>query len=148
MDQHMRCPICKLISVLQYIISYHEISMQVGVPVTKLGMEVHNKLLLVCGEEATLEVRAEIVGPPQPAALATAQQPCQLRHCSPAAAAMCQDETDELLVLLCRPWPPLHLLLVTARLPPHLLVTADLHQIDGILYKMNTYKFLVLAHVQ
>jgi hypothetical protein len=99
--------------------SYYIYTMQASIPIAELGMEINDELLLGSAEEATLEIRAEVVSPPQPAALAAAQQPCQFRHCSPAASAVCQDEADELLVLLCCPRPPLHPLLVTAWLPPH-----------------------------
>lgn len=71
-----------------------------AIPISKLGMEVNDELLLGTAEEATLEVRAEVISPPQTAALATAKQPCRFRHCPPAASAMCEDEADELLVLL------------------------------------------------
>lgn len=93
--------------------------MQVSIPISELGMEVNDKLLLGSAEEATLEVRAKIVSPPQTAALAATKQPCQFRHCPPAALAVCQDEANELLVLLRCPWPSLHPLLITARLSPH-----------------------------
>jgi len=99
--------------------SYYIYTMQASIPIAELGMEINDELLLGSAEEATLEIRAEVVSPPQPAALSAAQQPCQFRHCSPAASAVCQDETEELLVLLCCPRPPLHPLLVTAGLPPH-----------------------------
>ena len=88
-------------------------------PVAELGVEVDNDQLLGVGEEAALEVRAEVVGPAQAAALAAAQQAGQLRHRAPAAMAVAQDEADELPVLLRRPRPPLHPQLVAARLPPH-----------------------------
>jgi hypothetical protein len=49
----------------------YETPMQGSLPVAQLFMEVDDSLLFRCGEEATLKVRAEVVGPPQPAALAT-----------------------------------------------------------------------------
>jgi hypothetical protein len=52
---------------------YYETPMQESLPVAKLCMEVDVSLLFLCGEEATLEVRAEVVDPPQSAALATMQ---------------------------------------------------------------------------
>jgi len=48
--------------------------MYARVPVAELGVEVDDDLLLGVGEEAALEVRAEVVGPAQAAALAAAQQ--------------------------------------------------------------------------
>lgn len=97
----------------------HVYTIQVNIPVSELGMEVNDKLFLGSAEEATLEIRAEVVSPPQTAALATTKQPCQFRHRPPAASTMCQDEANELLVLLRCPWPSLHPLLVTARLSSH-----------------------------
>jgi hypothetical protein len=95
------------------------ICMEKGVPVAELGVEVDDELLLGVGEEAALEVGAEVVCPPEAAALAAAEQPGELRHGAPAAMAVGQDEAHQLLVLLRRPRPPLHPQLVAARLPPH-----------------------------
>ena len=89
------------------------------VPVAELGVEVDDDLLLGVREEPALEVRAEVVGPAQAAALAAAQQARELGHRAPAAMAVGQDEVDELAVLLRRPRPPLHPQLVAARLPTH-----------------------------
>jgi hypothetical protein len=89
------------------------------IPVAELAVEVDDDLLLGVREEAALEVRAEVVGPAQAAALAAAQQARELGHRAPAAMAVGQDEVDELAVLLRRPRPPLHPKLVAARLPPH-----------------------------
>jgi hypothetical protein len=46
--------------------------MQASIPISKLGMELNDELLLGSAEEAALEVRTEVVSPPQPAALAAA----------------------------------------------------------------------------
>jgi hypothetical protein len=89
------------------------------VPVAELGVEVDDDLLLGVREEPALEVRAEVVGPAQAAALAAAQQAGELGHRAPAAMAVGEDEVDELAVLLRRPRPPLHPQLVAARLPTH-----------------------------
>ena len=94
-------------------------TMQASIPISELGMEVNDELLLGSAEKATLEVRVEVVSPPQTATLAATKQPCQFRHCPPAASTMCQDEANELLVLLRCPRPSLHPLLVTAWLSPH-----------------------------
>jgi hypothetical protein len=88
-------------------------------PVAELGVEVDDDLLLGVREEAPLEVGAEVVCPAQAAALAAPRQPGQLGHGAPAAMAVCEDEVDELAVLLRRPRSPLHPELVAARLPPH-----------------------------
>ena len=47
-----------------------------SVPVAEEGLEVDDELLLLLGEVAALDARPEVVGPPQPAALAAPHQPC------------------------------------------------------------------------
>jgi len=42
-------------------------------------VQADDELVLVVGEVAALEVRAEVVHPPQPAALAAPPQPCTIR---------------------------------------------------------------------
>jgi hypothetical protein len=44
-------------------------------PVAEQGLEVDDELLLLVGEVTALDPWAEVVGPPQPAALAAAHQP-------------------------------------------------------------------------
>ena len=44
--------------------------------VAERGVEAHHRLLLLRRERAALEVRPEVVDPPQPAALAVPVQPC------------------------------------------------------------------------
>ncbi|KAL6007937.1 hypothetical protein ACLOJK_033442 [Asimina triloba] len=82
-------------------------------------MEVDNQLLLCISQEASFEIRPEVVGPPQPAALAAAKEAGELGNSSPAALAIGEDEVDELLVFLGGPWPLLHAQLVTAGLSAH-----------------------------
>jgi hypothetical protein len=43
-------------------------------------LEVDDELLLLVGEVAALDSRPEVVGPPQPAALAAPHQPCTHTH--------------------------------------------------------------------
>jgi len=45
-------------------------------PVAELGVQVDDELLLGVGEQAPLEVRPQVVRPPQPAALPAPEQPC------------------------------------------------------------------------
>jgi len=47
-----------------------------SVPVAEESLEVDDELLLLVGEVAALDARAEVVGPPEPAALAAPHQPC------------------------------------------------------------------------
>jgi hypothetical protein len=47
-----------------------------GPPVAELRVEVDDQRLFLLREEAALEVRPQVVGPPQPAALPAPQQPC------------------------------------------------------------------------
>ena len=103
-------------------------------------MEVDDEALLVVGEEAALEVGAEVVGPAEAAALAAAQQPRHLGHGAPAAApAVAEDEAHELLVLLRRPRAALHAQLVAARLPPHrsALPEPEPAEMDGATIRTN-----------
>jgi len=46
------------------------------VPVAELLVEADDGVLLLLAEVAALDVRAQVVDPPEPAALAAPQQPC------------------------------------------------------------------------
>jgi hypothetical protein len=143
------------------------------VPVAEDAVDVDDGALLVVGEGAALEVRPEVVDPPEAAALAAPLQPWSsvdsignktaridqddvnksnfffellgrtgwpehtgvLGDGAPAAVAVGGDVLDELLVLLRRPQPALHLLLAAAVVPhgcrpllpsPHLAVSSSL----------------------
>jgi hypothetical protein len=120
----------------------------VPVPVAEDAMGVDDGALLLLGEGAALEVRPEVVDPPEPAALAAPLQPWSTRQehdahqdsggheqiqflpwisktdrtgvlgdGAPAAVAVGGDVLDQLLVLLRRPQPALHLLLAAAVVP-------------------------------
>ena len=82
-------------------------------------MEINDQLFFRFCKEASLQVGTEIVGPTEPATLATAAKAGQLRDSSPATLAICEDEVDELLILLGCPWPFLNPKFVAARLPSH-----------------------------
>jgi hypothetical protein len=45
-------------------------------PVADDGVELEDRVVLLGGEVPALDVRAQVVGPPQPAALAAPVQPC------------------------------------------------------------------------
>lgn len=99
-------------------------------------MEINDQLFFRFSKEASLQVGAEIVGPTEPATLATAAKPSELRDSSPATLAIRENEVDELLILLGCPWPFLNAKFVTARLPSHsntsLLVQIKHHQINEL----------------
>jgi hypothetical protein len=116
-------------------------------------VELEDGAVLLGGEGSALDVRAQVVGPPQPAALAAPVQPCptkpltystrsderavgenmsrankltrELGEQAPVAGSVGLDEVDEQLVLLRRPRPLFHALSVAARRPPHLSFTSD-----------------------
>jgi hypothetical protein len=44
------------------------------------GVELENGIVLLGGERPALDVRAQVVGPPEPAALAAPVQPCMHAH--------------------------------------------------------------------
>jgi hypothetical protein len=118
------------------------------------AVELEDGVVLLGGEGPALDVRAQVVGPPQPAALATSVQSCpplvasvqtahstrramgeekltgELGEQAPVARPIGVDEVDEQLVLLRRPRPLLHALAVAARRPPHRRRCAELERID------------------
>jgi hypothetical protein len=49
-----------------------------GPPVAELLVQVDHRSLLLLRQQAALEVRPEVVGPPQPAALPAPQESCSL----------------------------------------------------------------------
>lgn len=77
--------------------------------VSEKGMEVDDEVVLILGEVASLDVGPQVVGPPQAAALAAAVEPRQFWQSSPASVPMPSDVLHQLLVLLRRPRPLLHL---------------------------------------
>lgn len=89
-------------------------------PIAQSSMEIDDEPLLRLTEQASLEVRPQVVRPPEPAALTAPEQPRELGDRAPAAMAIGEDEVDELLVLLPRPGPLLHSQLITAWTSPHL----------------------------
>uniref|UniRef100_A0A0A9F624 Uncharacterized protein n=1 Tax=Arundo donax TaxID=35708 RepID=A0A0A9F624_ARUDO len=91
-------------------------------------MQADDGVLLLLREAAPLQVGAQVVDPPQPAALAAPLEPCELGHGAPAPDSVTDDVIVELLVFLRRPKPLAELLLNSAaggggvpshsRLPP------------------------------
>jgi hypothetical protein len=80
-------------------------------------VEVDDELLLLVRELAALDVRAEVVGSPEAAALAAPVEPGEVGEAGPVAMAVLLDVVDEELVLLRIPRALLHagLLLAAAR---------------------------------
>jgi len=79
--------------------------MGVWVPVAEDGVEADDELLLLRREGAALEVRPEVVDPPEAAALAAALQAGVPGHVAPRAMPAPQHVRHQLLVLLRRPQP-------------------------------------------
>ena len=82
-------------------------------------MQADDELVLVVGEVAALEVRAEVVHPPQPAALAAARQARRLGQRAPAPFPVRPDVRHQPLVLLLGPRALVRVRLLAARRPPH-----------------------------
>ena len=82
-------------------------------------MEVDDEVVFLLREVAALEVGAQVVDPPQPAALPAALQPRRHGKRPPAALAVSPDVGDEPLVLLLGPCALVRVRLLAARRPPH-----------------------------
>jgi hypothetical protein len=89
------------------------------VPVAELLVQLDDGVLLLLGEVAALDVRAQVVDPPEAAALAAAQQARLLGEGAPVAVAEALDVGDEDPVLLGRPRALVQTHLLAARSPPH-----------------------------
>ena len=74
-------------------------------PVAEDGVEADDEFLLLRREGAALEVRPEVVDPPEAAALAAALQAGVPGHVAPRALPAPQHVRHQLLVLLRRPQP-------------------------------------------
>lgn len=88
--------------------------------VSKDLVEVDDDLLFLFGELPSLDIRPQIVRPPQPATLPAPVQPGELRKRSPAPMPVRVYVISELLVLFRSPRPLLQPGLVAARRSPHL----------------------------
>lgn len=87
--------------------------------VSEEAMELDDELILIAGELAALEVRPQVVYPPEPAALPAPQQSCCLRERPPRTLAVVADVCGEALILLLRPRPLVRVRLLAARRPAH-----------------------------
>lgn len=84
-------------------------------------MEADDELVFVFREVASLEIRAEIVDPAKPAALAAAEQSSSFRERPPATFTVELDVADEALVFLFGPCSFVCVLFLTTGRPPHLV---------------------------
>jgi hypothetical protein len=82
-------------------------------------VQLDDGVLLLLGEVAALDVRAQVVDPAEAAALAAAQQAGLLGEGAPVAVAEAQDVGDEDPVLLGGPRALVETHLLAARSPPH-----------------------------
>ena len=82
-------------------------------------MELDDELVLLFREVAALEVGAEVVDPPEAAALAAAQEAGGLGQRAPATLAVRLDVRHEAVVLLLGPRALVGVRLLAARRPPH-----------------------------
>jgi hypothetical protein len=85
-------------------------------------VQLDDEVVLVGGEVAALEVRAEVVDPAQAAALAAAQQARRPGQRAPAPFAVRADVGHQPLVLLLGPRAPVGVRLLAARRPPHRII--------------------------
>lgn len=83
--------------------------------VSKQAMELDDELIFFFCEISTLEVRAKVVYPSQPTALAAPKQPCGFGEGAPAAFAMDADVIDEALVFFFGPSAFVGVSFLTAR---------------------------------
>ena len=88
-------------------------------PVAELAVEADDEGLLVGGEVAALDVRAEVVDPAEAAALPAAEQARLPWQRAPVGVAVLLDVGHQALVLLGAPRAPPQALLLAARRPPH-----------------------------
>ncbi|WVZ12898.1 hypothetical protein V8G54_017428 [Vigna mungo] len=82
-------------------------------------MEINDKLFFCLCEEASLQVRPQIISPAKTTTLTTTAKTSKLGNSTPTALAIGENEVYELFVFLSSPWTFLHSKFVTARLPPH-----------------------------
>lgn len=82
-----------------------KLEMVINEPVAEDGMKVKNELLLLDGEGAALEIRAQVVDPPKSAALPASLQASIPRDVAPTPLPVPHHVVHQLLVLLRRPQP-------------------------------------------
>jgi hypothetical protein len=87
--------------------------------ISKQAVKFNNDLIFFFSEIASLEVRPQIVYPPQSATLATPKQTCSFGEGTPAALTMSTDVIDKALVFFLSPSAFVGVGFFTARRPPH-----------------------------
>jgi len=78
-------------------------------------MELDDELILFLGEVAALQVRPQVIDPPEAAALAATEEARRLRERPPAALAVGPDVRDEPLIFFFGPCTFVRVSLLTAR---------------------------------
>lgn len=89
------------------------------IPVSDDGVKLDNGLLFGLGEFTVLEIRAEVVGPAEPATLAAPLKAGVFGNESPITRAVLSYVGRELVVFFRSPLPSLHVVLLAAWNPPH-----------------------------
>lgn len=82
-------------------------------------MEADDEVVFLVGEVASLQIRAEVIDPTEPAALATSKQTGSFGERPPAAFAVGLDVADEAVVLLLGPSTFVGVLFLATRRPSH-----------------------------
>lgn len=90
--------------------------------VTEEAMEFDDKVVFVESEIASLEIRAEIVDPPETAAFAAPEKTGGSRKRTPTTFAVGFDVRDELIVFFLGPSAFVRVVFLAARRPTHLLL--------------------------
>lgn len=100
--------------------------------VTKKAVQFDDDLILFFGEVAPLEVRPQVIDPPEAAALATAEEARGLRERPPATLAVRSYVGNELVVLLLGPCALVCVSLLAARRPSHVVDVVVVDDDDGL----------------
>lgn len=92
--------------------------------VSQNRMKVDDCAVFFFREFTSLNIRPQIISPPQPAAFATPIKTSFLWKCPPTSMALLADIFHKLLIFFCCPWPFLHsTILLTAWNPTHINYT-------------------------
>ena len=87
--------------------------------VAKEAMEFDDELIFVLSEIASLEVRPQVIDPPETAALSAAEEAGGLGQRPPAALPVSSDGRDQPIVLFLGPCPFVCVSFHTTRRPSH-----------------------------
>ena len=117
-------------------------------PVAELAVEADDEGLLVGGEVAALDVRAEVVDPAEAAALPAAEEAGLPGQRAPVGVAVLLDVGHQALVLLGAPRAPPQPLLLAARRPPHRTARASRRSLSKWLAGWRRESGKVLASIR